>query len=63
MTCHYQFMPTTDMPPRADRFELVLVGGEGPAVQIQHHGTGQVFPTADAVSEFLLVPVLTGRPR
>jgi hypothetical protein len=30
---------------------------------MKHHGTGQVFVTADALSEFLLVPVLTGRPR
>jgi hypothetical protein len=30
---------------------------------MKHHGTGQVFVTPDALSEFLLVPVLTGRPR
>ena len=32
-------------------------------VQLKDHGTGQVFATADALSEFLLVPVFTGRPR
>jgi hypothetical protein len=32
-------------------------------LQIRHHGTGQLFATADALSEFLLVPVFTGRPR
>jgi hypothetical protein len=63
MACHYRFMPTNDMPPRDDRFELVFAGDEGPALQIKHHGTGQVFATAEAVSEFLLVPVFTGRPR
>ena len=30
---------------------------------MKHRVTGQVFGTADALSEFLLVPVLTGRPR
>lgn len=32
-------------------------------MQMKHHETGQVFTTADALSEFLLVPVLTGRLR
>jgi hypothetical protein len=30
---------------------------------MKHLGTGQVFATADALSEFLLGPVFTGRPR
>jgi hypothetical protein len=63
MSCHYRFMSTNDMPPRDDRFELVFAGDEGPALQIKHHGTGQVFATAEALSEFLLVPVFTGHPR
>lgn len=63
MGCHYRFTPTNGMPPREDRFELVFAGDEGPALQIKHRGTGQVFATADALSEFLLVPVFTGRPR
>jgi hypothetical protein len=63
MACHYRFVPTNNMPPRDDRFELVFAGDEGPALQIKHHGTGRVFATAEAVSEFLLVPVFTGRPR
>jgi len=33
------------------------------ALLMKHRGTGEVFSTADALSEFLLVPVLTGRPR
>ncbi len=61
--CHYQFTLTNGMPPREDRLELVFTGDEGPALQIKHHRTGQVFATADALSEFLLVPVFTGRPR
>jgi hypothetical protein len=63
MGCHYRFTPTNGMPQREDRFELVFAGDEGPALQIKHYGTGQVFATADALSEFLLVPVFTGRPR
>jgi hypothetical protein len=30
---------------------------------MKHHASGQMFSTADALSEFLLTPVLTGRPR
>jgi len=63
MRCHYRFTLTNGMPPREDRFELVFAGDEGPALQIKHPGTGQVFATADTLSEFLLVPVFTGRPR
>ena len=60
MGCHYRFTPTNGMPPREDRVELVFAGDEGPALQIKHHGTGQVFATANALSEFLLVPVFNG---
>jgi hypothetical protein len=63
MGCHYRFTSMSGMPPREDRFELVFAGDEGPALQLKHHDTGQVFATADALSEFLLVPVFTGRPR
>ena len=61
--CHYRFTLTNGMPPREDRFELVFAGDRGEPLQMKHHGTGQVFATADALSEFLLVPVFTGRPR
>jgi hypothetical protein len=41
-----------------------MFAGDGREIlQMKHQGTGQVFATADALSEFLLVPVLTGRPR
>ena len=63
MGCHYRFTPTNGLPPREDRFELVFTGDGGEPLQMKHHGTGQVFATADALSEFLLVPVFTGRPR
>lgn len=61
MGCHYRFTPTNGMPPREDRVELVFDGEE--TLQMKHPGTGKVFATADALSEFLLVPVFTGRPR
>ena len=63
MGCQYRFTPTNGMPPREDRFELVFAGDEGPALQMKHPGTGKVFATADALSEFLLVPIFTGRRR
>jgi hypothetical protein len=64
MGCHYRFTLANGLPPREDRIDVMFVGdaGEG-ALHMKHHGTGQVFATADALSEFLLVPVLTGRPR
>ena len=62
--CHYQFTSTRGLPPREDRLELVFAGdSQGEPLRLKHQGTGQVFATTDALSEFLLVPVLTGRPR
>jgi hypothetical protein len=63
MVCHYRFTPTNGLPPREDRFNVMFAGDGGETLHMKHHGTGQVFATADAFSEFLLVPVLTGRPR
>ncbi len=51
------------LPPREDRIEVAFAGDGSDTLQMRHQGTGQVFATADALSEFLLVPVLTGRPR
>ena len=62
-SCHYRFTPANGLPPREDRLELVFADDGGATLQIRHHGTGQLFATADALSEFLLVPVFTGRPR
>jgi hypothetical protein len=62
IACHYRITPGDGLPPRDDRFELTFADGGG-ALQMRHHGTGRSFATADALSEFLLVPVLTGRPR
>jgi hypothetical protein len=62
IACHYRFTLANGLPPREDRSDVVFAG-DGETMQMKHNGTGQVFPTADALSEFLLVPVLTGRPR
>jgi hypothetical protein len=63
MTCHYHFIRPGGLPPVEDRFDVVFAGDGGAAVQMKHHKTGQIFVTAAALSELLLVPVLTGRPR
>jgi hypothetical protein len=63
MSCHYRWILTDGLPPREDRFDVIFAGEEGDILQMKHHGTGQVFETTDVLSEFLLVPVLTGRPR
>src|SRR5688572_9068442 len=63
MACHYRFTLTDGLPPLEDRIDVMFAGDGGETLQMKHHGTGQVFATADALSEFLLVPVLTGRPR
>jgi hypothetical protein len=63
MSCLYQFTAADGLPPREDRFELVFAGDGGGRLQMKHQGTWRVFETADTLSEFLLVPVFTGRPR
>jgi hypothetical protein len=63
MVCRYRFTLTNGLPPREDRIDVMFAGDGGETLQMKHHGTGQVFTTAEALSELLLVPVLTGRPR
>ena len=63
VACHYRFTPNHGLPPREDRLELVFAGEGADSLQIKHHGTGQLFATPDALSEYLLSPVFTGRPR
>ena len=62
MTCHYRFATPNGLPPRDHRFDIVFVG-DGEKLQTKHRDTGHVFATSDELSEFLLVPVFTGRPR
>jgi hypothetical protein len=61
--CHYRFTSSNGLPAREDRFELVFASHGDNAAQFRHLGSGQVFATADALSEYLLTPVFTGRPR
>jgi hypothetical protein len=63
VACLYRFTPTGGLPPREDRIDVMFSGDGGETLQMKHHGTGRLFATAEALSEFLLVPVLTGRPR
>ncbi len=63
MACHYRFTLADGLPPREDRINVMFAGDGGETLQMKNHATGQVFATADALSEFLLVPVFTGRPR
>jgi len=63
MVCDFRFTPTNALPPREDRIHVTFNGDGGETLRMKHLGTGQLFATADALSEYLLVPVLTGRPR
>jgi hypothetical protein len=63
MVCHYRFTLANGLPPREDRIDVTFAADGSDALQMKHQGTGQVFATADALSEFLLVPVFTGRQR
>jgi len=65
VSCQYRFTPANGLPPREDRLEFVFIGSENgnDTLRLKHQGTGQVFTDADALSEYLLVPVFTGRPR
>jgi hypothetical protein len=63
MACHYRFTLADGLPPREDRFDVMFAGDGGDTLLMTHHRTGQVFSSADKLSEFLLVPVFTGRPR
>jgi hypothetical protein len=60
--CHYRFALPNGLPPRDDRFDVVF-HGDAEALQMRHHDTGRIFATPEDLSEFLLVPVFTGRPR
>lgn len=63
VACHYRFTATNGLPPREVNLDLVFTGDGAETLQMKHHGTAQVFATADALSEYLLGPVFTGRLR
>lgn len=62
VNCRYRFTPSAELATREDRFVLgfVPVGDEA---HFKHHASGQVFANVAALSEYLLTPVFTGRPR
>ena len=62
LTCHYRTATASGLPPREERGDLVFAGNGSEALQIRTNA-GQVFAGADALSEYLLGPVFTGRPR
>ena len=63
VNCRYRFTSPNGLPPREDRLELVFAPDGAETLQIKSQQTGQVFAGADALSEYLLGPVFTGRPR
>lgn len=63
VSCRYCFTTNNGMPAREDRFDLVLTRDGADGARFKHQNSGQVFATADALSEYLLRPVFTGRPR
>jgi hypothetical protein len=63
ISCTYRFTLTDGLPPREDRLEFMFSANGGDVLHLKHQGTGQLFTDADALSEYLLVPVFTGRPR
>jgi hypothetical protein len=63
MDFHYRFTSTTGLPPLEERLELVFAADAVDTMQIKIQRSGQVFASADALSEYLLGPVFTGRPR
>lgn len=63
IVCHYRFFVMDGLPPREDCIDVTFVGSAGDVLQFKQLNSGQTFTTVDAVAEFLLIPVLTGRPR
>jgi hypothetical protein len=63
LSCEYLFTPANGMPPRRDLLDFVFTHTSDNTLQLKLQGTAQVFTHPDTLSEYLLVPVLTGRPR
>jgi hypothetical protein len=61
--CRYSFTSDNGLPARHDRFDLVFVAYGDDTARFRHESSGQVFAALDALSEYLLTPVFTGRPR
>jgi hypothetical protein len=63
ISCEYQFGSASGMPPRVDRFDFIFTSVTDDTLRITQQGTGRLFTNADVLSEYLLSPVFTGRPR
>ena len=63
MVCQYRFTLGNGLPSRDDRVDVLFARDGDAILQLKNQATGQVFATADSLSEFLLVPVLTARRR
>lgn len=63
LSCEYLFTSANGTPPRRDLLEFVFTNTSDNTLRLKLQGTAQVFADPDALSEYLLVPVLTGRPR
>jgi hypothetical protein len=63
LMCGYRFVPPGGMPPREDRVHIMFIDDGRETLCMKHHGTGNTFSSCEALSEFLLMPVFTGRPR
>jgi hypothetical protein len=61
--CRYRFTTNNGIPAREAEEDFALAGDREESLQLKHQGTGQVFASIDALSEYLLAPVFTGRPR
>jgi len=51
----FQQLLTNGLPPREDRIDIVFAAGGSNVLRMKHDSTGQLFVTANALSEFLLV--------
>lgn len=60
--CDFRFLQPNGLPPREIHVDLIFAGDGSETLKLKHDGTGQVFTSANALSEYLLVPVFTGRP-
>ncbi len=61
--CRYRFRPDDRIPVREDHMQLVFAQHGEDGLQLKRQDSGEVFLNAGALSEFLLTPIFTGRPR
>jgi hypothetical protein len=63
VACQYRFAAEPDLPTRENGFVLVFTPAGSDDARFKHHESGQVFASVHALSEYLLTPLFTGRPR